>query len=245
MKRLGPAAEEPKQGAPAYITTFSDMVTLLLTFFVLLLSLSKLQDAGLVAAARESFIQRLTSWGLKGVLFGKASAVQFTDTKNLFSVDKPQETEERTLDAKESQVQELYQKLTRSVEAMTPQVIGTKVTYLPKNIRFGEGEFEVDAAEREMLRQDMAKLTRDLVAERDVRIYVVGVASRELTEKARWIVSAKRAEAVAAVMRESLPDGLGWQVYAWGVGAGGEWTDQEGQMAKEAEILVAVLRQKQ
>jgi chemotaxis protein MotB len=244
MRRMEPSPEEPKQGAPAYITTFSDMVTLLLTFFVLLLSLSKLQDAGLVAAARESFIQRLTSFGLRGVLYGKASPPKLQDRKTLFSMDEPDETDERTLDAKESEIQELYQQLTRSVEAMTPQVIGAKLAYLPKNIRFQPGEVELDAEEIQLLREDMTKLKRDL-AERDVRIYVVGVASREPTEKSRWMVSAKRAEAVAAAMRESLPEGFGWQVYSWGVGGGGEWTSQEGQMAKEADILVAVLRQKQ
>jgi chemotaxis protein MotB len=244
MKRLGPAPEEPKPGAPAYLTTFSDMITLLLTFFVLLISLSNTQDAEFIGATREAFIQRLASWGLKGVLFGKGTPPTLQNTKTLYPVNDPEQTDERTLDAKEGEIQELYQQLTRSVEARTPQVIGAKVTYLPKNIHFELGEVGLDEEEKEILHQDMAKLKMDL-AERDVRIYVVGVASHEPAEKSRWIISAKRAEAVAAVMRESLPEGLGWQVYSWGVGGGGEWTSQEGQMAKEADILVAVLRQKQ
>jgi chemotaxis protein MotB len=244
MKRLAQAQEEPKKGAPAYITTFSDMVTLLLTFFVLLLSLSKLQDAGLIAVARESFIQRLTSWGIRGTLYGKAPRLTLQDAKVLFSVDEPEQTDERTLDPEDSRIQELYQQLTRSVEAMIPQVVGTKVAYLPKNIRFEAGRTELDEKDKQLLRQDMAKLKRDL-AETDVRIYVVGLAPREPTEKSKWIVSAGRAEAVAAIMRQSLPEGLGWQVYSWGVGEGGEWTGQDGQMAKEADILVAVLRQTQ
>ncbi|HSV27530.1 MAG TPA: flagellar motor protein MotB [Sedimentisphaerales bacterium] len=244
MRRPAPAQEEPKQGAPAYITTFSDMVTLLLTFFVLLLSLSKLQDAGLIATARESFIQRMTSWGIRGVLFGKAQPQTLQDTKVLFSVDDPEQTDERTLDPDASRIQELYQKLTRSVEALMPQVIGATVAYLPKDIRFGPGQAHLDEQDKQLLRQHMAKLTRDL-DETDVRIYVVGVAAREPTEKSRWIISARRAEAVASVMRESLPEGLGWQVHSWGVGEGGEWTGQAGQMAQEADILVAVLRQTQ
>lgn len=244
MRRLAPAQDEPKKGAPAYITTFSDMVTLLLTFFVLLLSLSKLQDAGLIAVARDSFIQRLTSWGIRGTLIGKAPPQTLQDAKVLFPVDDPEQTDERTLDPDDSRIQEIYQKLTRSVEAMIPQVIGTKVAYLPKDIRFRHGQAQLDEKDKQLLRQDMAKLRRDL-AETDVRIYVVGVAAGEPTEKSGWIISARRAEAVAAIMRESLPEGLGWQVYSWGVGEGGEWTGQEGQMAREADILVAVLRQTQ
>jgi len=36
--------EEGSPKVPAYIVTFSDMTTLLLTFFVMLLSLAKMQD---------------------------------------------------------------------------------------------------------------------------------------------------------------------------------------------------------
>ena len=35
--------EEPKTPVPSYIVTYSDMITLLLTFFVMLLSLAKTQ----------------------------------------------------------------------------------------------------------------------------------------------------------------------------------------------------------
>lgn len=42
-------AEEPKKGAPAWMATFSDMMTLLLCFFVLLFSMSSLDVAKFIA----------------------------------------------------------------------------------------------------------------------------------------------------------------------------------------------------
>ena len=41
--------EEPKSGPPAYMVSFSDMMTLILTFFILLVSLSHEQSFGLLA----------------------------------------------------------------------------------------------------------------------------------------------------------------------------------------------------
>ena len=52
MKRR--SADEPKQGAPEWMATYSDLVTLLLCFFVLLFAFSKI-DAEKFQAIMESF----------------------------------------------------------------------------------------------------------------------------------------------------------------------------------------------
>lgn len=46
-------AEEPQQGAPEWIVTFSDMISLLVTFFVMLMSFSTMEDneAAIIAGA--------------------------------------------------------------------------------------------------------------------------------------------------------------------------------------------------
>ena len=45
-----------KEGAPAWMVSFGDMMTLILTFFILLVSMSKTQQVGLVATGVGSFL---------------------------------------------------------------------------------------------------------------------------------------------------------------------------------------------
>ena len=78
MKRPRLIIEDGDPKVPGYIVTFSDMVTLLLTFFVMLLSLSQIQDPELFDKGRDAFLESIRNIGL-GVLFGKE------DIPNLFN----------------------------------------------------------------------------------------------------------------------------------------------------------------
>lgn len=70
MDRHRPRREEKKRGAPPWMTTFSDMMTLLLTFFILLYSISSL-DAEKFREIAASLQQVLT--GSKQILESDAS----------------------------------------------------------------------------------------------------------------------------------------------------------------------------
>lgn len=60
--------EELRPGPPAYMVSFSDMMTLILTFFILLVSLSHEQSFGLLADGVGSFRIALESHGVDGLL---------------------------------------------------------------------------------------------------------------------------------------------------------------------------------
>ena len=57
-----------KKGAPAWMVSFGDMMTLILTFFILLVSMSKQQEEGLLAQGVGSFIVAVRSFGLDGLM---------------------------------------------------------------------------------------------------------------------------------------------------------------------------------
>jgi outer membrane protein OmpA-like peptidoglycan-associated protein len=242
MKREKPAPEpEHKEFAPLWITTFADLVGQLFAFFVMLLVMGKMQEAGMMGAVRESFVSSMKNFGYAGTLYGRDKLAGPHD-KPTYAVKDPEPTDERTLDAKESEKQALYQNILKSVEATNGRLEATQITYLPKGIHFARSRSELSDEDKALLTNDMAELKATL-AEKNVKLYVLGLAAEEPTEWQQWAISAKRAETVAAYMRGLLPDGLNWQVYSWGAGKGGEWTAREGQATKEAHILVAVLRE--
>lgn len=62
---------EEKRGVPAYMVSFGDMITLLLTFFILLVALADTQMAGLVGAGQGPIIPHLMADGKPGILPGR------------------------------------------------------------------------------------------------------------------------------------------------------------------------------
>lgn len=250
-RKQGPVEEKAK--VPAYIVTFSDMVTLLLTFFVLLLSLANVQDPELFNQGRDSFFESIRYCGLGNLLGGKPS-VDLGAPKTKHRTTEPEISEDRTIDEYREKLRRVFEHLNQTMTTLPSQVIGQHLDFSITNIRFESGQASLNDQARQSLAQYCIDLQQNLTAQ-TCMLYVLGLAGDEASEKNQWMLSARRAQAVAQVLQEQLAQGpqgrvaaaaptdsSAWKVLWWGAGPGGNWAGQDRPDPGQSQILIAVLR---
>ena len=241
MRYKHQSTEEKGSKVPAYIVTFSDMTTLLLTFFVLLLSLASVQDPELVSKGRESFLWSMKNLGL-GMFYGRKPRPDFGNVKIKYFIGRPDNLfEGRTIHAKEEEIRRLFNNISRSVKTMPSEIVAKKTNFFVTNIRFASSAASLDESAKKFLSDFCLHLQQDS-GSRPVKLYVLGLAGDEATEKEQWIFSAKRAQAVADCIQDVLPSTAKCPVYSWGAGPGGDWVGQDSPVSKKSQILIAVMR---
>ena len=254
MNRKYRAAGDNSTKVPAYIVTFSDMTTLLLTFFVMLLSLAQVQDEELFGKGRESFLRSIRGLGL-GMLSGRKHRPDFGYSKIRYFISGPDKLfDGRTIDAKEEDIRRIFQKVGRSATAISSRIVAEETIFSVTNIRFSPGDATLSESSKRFLTEFCLNLRQDSGPEA-VRVYVLGLAGDEPTERDQWILSAKRAWAVADFLQAALSSESGgqtqygesvgqsrWAVYSWGAGPGGDWVVQDSPVSRQSQILIGVLR---
>jgi len=256
LRRSRQKSEESGPKVPGYIVTFSDMVTLLLTFFVLLLTLADTQDAEFYDRGRDAFLKSIRNMGL-GILTGRHSEAELGNTKMTYSIDMPdEEPDTRTIDAKAEQLRRIFEKVKESAKTLPPEISAKKNNFsVDNNIHFPKGQAELDDSAKQYLNNFCEKLVISN-AGKPVTLYVLGLAPDENNQKNKLIISAMRAEIVAEYIRttlESMLDnknysnvlgpGPKWSVYSWGAGSGGQWADHDSEISSQKHIAIAILTQ--
>lgn len=235
------APEESGPKVPAYIVTFSDMVTLLLTFFVMLLSMAKTSDPEIFYVSRDAFVQHINSFGL-GLLSGRKISPDFAAVKVKHFIKDPDETfPVRTIDANEENSRRIFNKITQTMTTQPSHIVAEKTTFSVTDIVFSSGQAYLNASAKNFLTQFAMNLQQGSGFEK-IKLYVLGLAGEEKTEKKQWILSAKRAQAVADFLNGVLPTQFQCPIYSWGAGSGGEWVTGDSPVSEQSQILIAVLR---
>lgn len=183
-KKLGPT----KRGVPAYMTSFADMMTLMLTFFILLVAFAEEQRAELVAAGTGSFIRALNSFGLPGLLPGGRRAVELSHVKPNFRI-RPRHVElapdGRPLNRDLPRPPE--DRLRRS--RIQYHLRNKRAVALATAVSFEPGSSTLDAASRAQL-DEIAALAQKNLSYLGIEAHTPGPGDG-------WALSARRAAAVA------------------------------------------------
>ncbi len=135
-----------KKGAPNYMVSFGDMMTLILCFFILLVSMAKERKAGMMAKGLGSFVVTLKSHGLTGVLSGAEKQEIFDQVRRRFNLP-PEEDPEHQVEHSKASTKELLR--AESTESLQPH----REIRTPRVAAFRTSSSSLDAQSRAYLDQ--------------------------------------------------------------------------------------------
>jgi len=182
--------EEPPAGLPGWLATYSDMVTLLLTFFVMLMAMASFDDTAKVSAVIESIQMAFGVDGFDAALLGSMDAEALTSAIR-----------------HEEAVQPVFARIRQAMsEHVSDELV--KVTQAPNEVRlrlddrvfFRPGSTTLHPSAFAVV-SDIAKI----VAEYDAELIVEGHSDASGNEVQNWELSALRAVAVVQAVRTRGP----------------------------------------
>ena len=231
------------------------MISLLMAFFVMLLTMSTAKSGKLCNdneaifdKTLEGFRSSIEGYGMPGLFAGVAGWFGSPDDnanlgnpKTYYPVADANDDVGRTIDARTERIRRIFQGLEERSETHKSQIRGLRPDFVVTPIAFGQGQWLLDESAKRFLTGFAADLQKSSPDEK-LKLYVVGLANQENTEREQWVVSTRRAEAVAGFLQVTLGSKSKCQVYSWGCGPGGDWTGPDSPMSKSSQILIAVLR---
>ena len=217
---------------PIWIISFADMITLLLSFFVMLQTMAHEKSSELFKVGQGSFNRALANMGLPDVLFGKAPA----DGKDYRKIKYPTNEEhaqedippERVIDADDEKIRNLFDNLRQAMDSDASDVNEQVLDVRSTPLKFADGSAALDEAGKAYLAALAGELRQNL-AGKAVRIYLTGLPAGSQNSREQIILAAKRAAAAEAHLRSVLEPELAkrqWELYSAGGTGEGRWGGQ-------------------
>jgi chemotaxis protein MotB len=238
-------ADEPKAPVPGWIVSFTDMVTLLLAFFVLLLTLAKDRDPELFFVGQGSFRRAIAGLGIPSLFPGKLPKIRQQYRRVVYCVeaDPYNIIAERIIDDEQEQIAKLFHELRSQIETSTSDTSEKVISASATPISFADSQARLDKSAQAYLKSFAANLTETIGA-RAVRVEVIALAASEPTRARQWRLSAQRAAEVERYLRKALAAEItkhGWQVGSRGAGAGSQSTRRLGLIPGKSSVAIKIV----
>ena len=237
---------EQKKGSPSWLVSFADMITLLLSFFIMLQAFAKVRDQELFNRGRGGFLRAIAGLGIPDWLLGHPEGSGQKDQARVDPIEEDPDAEnpDKVLDADDEKIRKLFQELGRLRRAEVGDQWGSPAQWLATPIRFAPSEIRLQDAGKEFL-EGFARDLRQYSGSGAPRVSVIGLAPDAPSPKDRWMLSARRAKAVEAFLATVLPRELmtrGIEIESWGGGSGEHWYGAAPQQPQQAFVVLGLMQ---
>jgi len=231
---------------PVWIVSFSDMITLLLSFFVLLQVFALERDPELFFLGQGSFRRAIAGLGMPNWFLGRRQGPEFYYRKVKHSTDEDIKniTRIRVLDPEGEKIRELFAEVQKIMETKSSESLEKPIDVMDTPIRFAKGHHVLETAAKDYL-SELATSFKENLSGTDFKIYIVGLASEDISREKQWILSALRARSVEEYLRQRMSAGgreTRPEIHSWGSGPEGEWFRTFGLDPEDSFILIAIMK---
>ncbi len=247
MKK-GPPKEEAGEKAPLWMISFADMISLLMAFFVMLLTMATTRTgtlcetgSGVFERSMQGFRDSIATFGVPGML-GEKKSLGFARSMQHFAVEGAMEETDgqRLIDAGEERTKRLFRQLQTRAAATPSSIKGAQALCDVTPIAFRPGGAELRAEDERYLARFCADLKASGSLE-NMMVTVVGAAPDETTFRDKWATAARRARVVTEQIRQELA-GTSITVVSWGTTDVSAWSKDLPPSDRQVHVLLSILR---